>query len=139
MIKSQTPFHAYSANRSASEFSVTPSHGMIEPTLLTITDIPIDVLFAPKMDGKVLKGLLVIDTTDAQFLFGKLELPVGGPEAPEEVGQKKRRNIVKENIENVRIIKPAKSLLQSFPSLLHEFAVQRCGVRSPFNVANDRK
>jgi hypothetical protein len=32
-----TPFHAYFTRGSASEFSVTPEHGMIEPTLLAVT------------------------------------------------------------------------------------------------------
>jgi len=125
IFRAQTPFRAYFAPRSASEFSVTPDHGMIEPTLLGVAEIPVDVVFAPKMYGKVLKGLLVVDTIDSQFLFdvvGKtpeyvppvpkaLEplkearpVPQASPEPP-----RRKRNVIRDNIENCHIVKPRRS------------------------------
>jgi hypothetical protein len=118
VFSTQVPFHAYFVSGSASEFSVSPSHGMIEPTLLPTTEVPIDVVFAPKMYGKVLKGMLVIDTVDAQWLFdifGKTPEYVppvvtrprelaewSQPQMALENKQNKRHNIVRENIENAK-------------------------------------
>jgi len=69
VFRAQTPFHAYFATGSAAEFSVSPSHGMINPSTNPETEMPIEIVFAPKMYGKILKGLLVIDTLDSQFLY----------------------------------------------------------------------
>ena len=124
-FRQPTPFHAYFAAGSASEFSVSPEHGVIEPTLLEVTEVPVEITFSPKMYGKILKGLLVIDTIDSQFLFevsGKTpEYVPPVVDHPHEttpsrqatartaksslVGPKKR-NIIRDNIENCRIVKP---------------------------------
>ena len=133
----QTPFHAYFASGSASEFSVSPEHGILEPVLTEYTEIPVDVTFAPKMYGKHLKGLLVIDTIDSQYLFdifGKtpeyvppvvidkspeidsLPKPVERPAVQSSLTVKKR-NIIRENIEACKIVKPKKrtqSVARSF-------------------------
>ncbi|EAY22425.1 hypothetical protein TVAG_379040 [Trichomonas vaginalis G3] len=69
VFRSQTPFHAYMISGSASEFTATPEHGFIEPQPGPNTETSIKIIFAPKMYGKVLRGMLVIDTLDAQFLF----------------------------------------------------------------------
>jgi hypothetical protein len=66
---SQVPFHVYFAAGSASEFSLSSSHGMIEPSFAGATELPVDLLFSPKMYGKLLKALLVVDTMESQFLF----------------------------------------------------------------------
>ena len=118
-IRTQTPFHAYFANGSATEFMVSIEHGFIEPSNLDEAILPFNILFNPKMYGKVLKGLLVIDTLDSQFLFeiiGKtpeyippnikngtllIDLPIN-----EENNLKKKRNIIKDNIENIKNFKP---------------------------------
>jgi hypothetical protein len=117
LFPTQTPFHAYFVSGSASEFSVKPSHGMIEPSLIASTELPFDVLFAPKMYGKVLKGLMVVDTLDAQYLFdvfGKTpeyvppvvtKAPLQGDLIPltgSASDLKKRRNVVRENIESIK-------------------------------------
>lgn len=68
-FRTQTPFHAYMIAGSASEFSAVPEHGFIEPGPGPGTETPIKIVFAPKMYGKVLRGVLVIDTLDAQFLY----------------------------------------------------------------------
>lgn len=128
VFRQQTPFHAYFAAGSASEFSVSPEHGMIEPTLLEVTELPIEISFSPKMYGKILKGLLVVDTIDSQFL---VEVSGKTPEYVPPVVNKsshettalasrqttartiqsslaapKKRNIIRDNIENCRIVKP---------------------------------
>jgi hypothetical protein len=132
-FSASTPFHAYFTSGSASEFSVSPSHGMIEPTFLPTTELPAEVVFAPKMYGKVLKGMLVVDTLDAQYLFDVLgktpeyvppvvtrvtkELEIVRSEDPQSQMEdsRKRRNIIRDNIENAKIAKPRpQSVMKSF-------------------------
>jgi hypothetical protein len=67
--RTQMPFHAYFAAGSACEFSLSAAHGMLEPSLAASPELPIDVVFAPKMYGKLLKALLVVDALESQFLF----------------------------------------------------------------------
>lgn len=72
VFRSQTPFHAYFVNGSALELSVQPEHGIIQPSFAMTeswTELPLSIVFAPKMYGKVLKGLLIIDTANSQFIF----------------------------------------------------------------------
>jgi hypothetical protein len=133
-FSASTPFHAYFANGSASEFSVLPSHGMIEPTFLPTTELPAEVVFAPKMYGKVLKGMLVVDTLDAQYLFdvlGKtpeyvppvvtrvtkeIEMARREDAQSEMEATRRKRNIIRDNIENAKIVKPRpKSVMRSVP------------------------
>ncbi|OHT11670.1 hypothetical protein TRFO_03893 [Tritrichomonas foetus] len=135
-FRQQTPFHAYFAAGSASEFSLSEPHGMIEPNHMgkqEDTELPIEILFSPKMYGKILKGLLVIDTLESQFIFdvvgktpdyippvikskSKSKFDVrkeadnkkfeSSPPPKPPNKNKKKRNIIKDNIENVRITKP---------------------------------
>lgn len=125
-FREKTPFHAYFAAGSASEFSLTDSHGIIEPSSLDSNELPVEVVFAPKMYGKILKGLLVIDTLDSQFLFDvvgktpdyvppvakKSSIEGISPKRGDEdmkrldITKKKKRNIIKDNIDGVRITKP---------------------------------
>jgi hypothetical protein len=129
VIRTTIAFHAYFVQGSAQEFTVTPEHGFIEPPIdsgeSNQIPLPVTVVFAPQMYGKVLKGLLVIDTTENQFLFevfGKTPdyVPptlVSGtglgnqlsPEKAERMTPKKKRNIVKENIETAKIARPLPS------------------------------
>ena len=72
IIREPTPFHAYFIQGSAQEFSAIPEHGFIQPAFTLSnceTELPLTVIFSPKMYGKVLKGTLVIDTLDTQFIF----------------------------------------------------------------------
>lgn len=122
---SQTPFHAYFVHGSAAEFHVEPEHGLIHQSLGNSTELPITIFFEPKMYGKLLKGLLVIDTLDAQYLFevfGKTPdyvPPIAQPDSTrlgthltdEEYNViqpfvKKKRNVIKDNIEGAKIAKP---------------------------------
>jgi hypothetical protein len=113
MFRTQVPFHIYFAAGSGSEFSLSASHGMIEPSLSQIVELPVEILFAPKMYGKLQKGLLVVDTMDSQFLFdvvGKTPdyvppvVAKGMLEQPGETTERpiRKRNAIRENIENVR-------------------------------------
>lgn len=134
VFRSQTPFHSYMVQGSASEFTLTADHGFIEPSIGDKTDMPFQIIFAPKMYGKVLQGLLVVDTLDSQYIFevvGKTPeyippvIKFGnklGELKPEEEEQiraktamraKKKTNFIKENIENAkhaRIVSPHTSL-----------------------------
>ena len=123
VFRAQTPFHAYLAIGSAAEFTVSADHGFIEPSIGDKTELPIHLIFSPKMYGKVLQGLLVVDTLDSQYLFdivGKTpeyvppvikqgtKLFDGGPEDKSRLSSlstTKKRNIIKENIENVKLMK----------------------------------
>ena len=123
LFRTKTPFHAYFASGSASEFSLTSEHGMIEPFPSSNTTIlPVEILFTPKMYGKIFKALLVVDTLDSQFLFdvvgkipeyvppvikgkGKIDT-TRDEEIRRTLPKKKKRNIIKENIESVKITKP---------------------------------
>jgi hypothetical protein len=42
---------------------------MIEPTLRPQIELLVEVMFGPKMYGKLQKGLLIVDTADRQFVF----------------------------------------------------------------------
>ncbi|OHS98266.1 hypothetical protein TRFO_35361 [Tritrichomonas foetus] len=125
IFRAQTPFHTYFVQGSASEFKVDSDRGFLFPSMNEYTEVPITIIFEPKMYGKVLKGLLVIDTIDAQFLFeviGKTPEYVppivhgdssrlGSHITPEEFRKsqaiiKKKRNVIKDNIENAKIAKP---------------------------------
>lgn len=125
VFRQSTPFHAYFAQGSATEFTVTPVHGFIEPTITDNSHPPITVVFAPKMYGKVLQGLLVIDTMDSQYLFdvvgktpeyvppvitgqSRLSMFITNDDAQRSTvsSLKKKRNIIKENIELAKLTKP---------------------------------
>lgn len=122
VFREQTPFHAYFANGSALEFQVMPEHGIIQPSFAMTeswTELPISVVFAPKMYGKVLKGLLVIDTMSAQFIFevegktpeyippvipngsslGRLDNMIKQEDLQRMQPKRDKRKIIKENIE----------------------------------------
>jgi hypothetical protein len=119
----QTPFHAYFMQGSASEFSLDAQHGFVEPTIRGDTELPVMVVFEPKMYGKVLKGVLVVDTLEAQWLFDVVgKTPEYSPPVVQadpsrfmaEVAEAKRaqtavvkkRNVIRDNIENAKIAKP---------------------------------
>lgn len=130
----KTSYRAYFAPGSATEFSVTKPQGYIDQSLNESTFMPFDVVFRPTMYGKVLKGLLVIDTLEAQFLFEVIGLipeykpPIitwGGRidnKTPEsilkwkEICSSRKKNFIRENIESVHITRP-KSAVTITPRL----------------------
>lgn len=137
-----TPFHAYFISGSANELTVSSEHGMIKPSIQPIPELPLEVIFAPKMYGKVFKGVLVIDTMESQYLFdvcGKTPEyvppvivtakqsnsddflnppPVRKNKAQSSLEMPKKRNFIRENIAMSRIVKPRvkTSLVNPFES-----------------------
>ena len=127
-INVRTPYHAYFACGSAAEFSVTRSEGYIEATLDETVELPFQVVYAPKMYGKVMKGLLVVDTLDVQWTYeysGKMpdyippviersgRIDVSTPESVvhwNEIKSARKKNVVKENIDSARITRPRTAL-----------------------------
>lgn len=129
-FRAQTPFHSYMVQGSACEFTLTADHGYIEAGVGDHTDMPFQIIFAPKMYGKVLQGLLVVDTIDSQYIFevvGKTPEYVPpviksgsrlGEIKPEEeeairaktaLRAKKKPNYIRENIEaakHAKIVSP---------------------------------
>jgi hypothetical protein len=124
-FNAQTPFHAYFVQGSASEFSVDAEHGFLEPAVGEGTELPASIVFAPKMYGKVLKGMLAVDTLEAQWLFdvigktpeyvppvvkpGPSRLMPGFPVEDQKrahTAAASKRSFVKENIEGAKIAKP---------------------------------
>lgn len=120
-FRSPTPFVASFLPGSASELNVEPKKGTILPSFSQPTELPITILFAPKMYGKILKGVLIVDTQEAQYLFDVIgKTPEYVPpdvsnmsarinnQLPEDVQKfhemqkKKHRNIIRDNIENVK-------------------------------------
>jgi hypothetical protein len=105
VVRAAIPFHAYFTGSSASEFSVSAKHGILEPVMGSETEVPIDILFMPKMYGKMFKGLLVIDTIESQFIFeviGKTPEYVP-PEPKTQRGETLRKNL---GSDYVRLAKP---------------------------------
>lgn len=72
-LPDKTPFHAYLVSGSASEFTISKSEGFIETELSTnskvISHLPFEIIFTPRIYGKVMKALLVVDTLEQQFLW----------------------------------------------------------------------
>ena len=120
-FRSPTHFVASFLPGSASELNVEPKKGTILPSFSQPTELPITILFAPKMYGKILKGVLIVDTQEAQYLFDVIgKTPEYAPpdvsnmsarinnQLPEDVQKfhemqkKKHRNIIRDNIENVK-------------------------------------
>jgi hypothetical protein len=119
-FRAPTPFHAYFTTGSSAEFSLSVEHGILDSGTRVTTDVPVDVIFAPKMYGKAYRGLLVVDTIETQYLFdivGKTPEYVPPvvtksrdiPPVAEQRPKTKKRNIIQDNIENVRILRPMRA------------------------------
>lgn len=50
-------------------FGVEPTHGYLPETTEERVVLPVEVWFRPEVDGKVMEGLLVVDTKERQFRF----------------------------------------------------------------------
>ena len=129
VFKERTAYHAYFAPGSATEFSVTSPKGFIEQSLRDEIQLPFDVVFKPRMYGKVLNGLLVVDTLEAQYLYEFIgRIPDYVPplikwsgrvdnKTPDsvlhwkEICTTRKRNIIKDNIESVKIARPKTTMV----------------------------
>lgn len=134
VFNERVSYRAYFAPGSASVFSVDKPQGYIEQSLNESTPMPFDVVFRPTMYGKVMKGLLVIDTLETQFLYEFVGLipdyipPVitwGGridnktPESVlkwKDICSSRKKNFIKDNIESIHITRP-KSAITITPRL----------------------
>lgn len=115
-IQHRMEYRAYFEAGSANELTVVPSSGVLELSLRKEAEFPFEVVFQPRMYGKMMKGLLVVETEEIEFLFevhGKIpdyvppniersgRIDMSTPEG----ARKKirtRRNFIRENIERVR-------------------------------------
>jgi hypothetical protein len=111
VFTARTAYHAYFASGSANEFMVRPDQGFIESALDEVREFPFDVIFKPKIYGTVMKGLLVVDTPEVQYLYdvvgkipeyvppviatARLDTNRGGAS---EIMTVRRRNIIRDNI-----------------------------------------
>ena len=118
----QTEFVAYFLLGHADDLELSCDKGVIEPSMKEQTRLPIDVIYSAKQYGKLTKGTLVIETSEAEYIIsinGKIPdyippvakgsfldsfLLDSSPKKPSTPS--KRRNIIKENIENAKITKP---------------------------------
>jgi hypothetical protein len=110
-VTARTAFRVYFVDGSAVELSVTPGQGYIEPELDDSNEFPFEVIFKPKIAGRVMKGRLVVDTAEAQYIFDIVgRMPQYVPpvvtkvtvEDRGEVQPTKKRNIIRDNIEDAR-------------------------------------
>lgn len=118
-----TQFKAYFAPGSATEFRLSVTQGVIPISLDEKSEVPVDIIFAPKMYGKLLRGVLVIETAEAQYLYdiigktpdyvppvvkksGILNFLPEDARKYRDTNAKKRRNIIRDNIEKVRTMRP---------------------------------
>ena len=119
-------FQAYFTNESISDLSLSTDNGVIDETMKESVAIPLEVVFVPKMYGKLTKGTLVVETKEVQWMIavtGKMPdyvPPVVSKGAidsqmPEShkvslrASTRRKRNIIRENIENAKITKPLSS------------------------------
>jgi len=121
-----TAFHAYFAIGSSVEFTLKPSHGFIAKSQLSSCQLPIDIIFHPRVYGRIMKGLLVVDTLESQFLFNVIgKTPEYIPPVfitdtnqtkTERVqcysSRSKKRNIIQENIEMAKTPRNTRSVLK---------------------------
>ena len=117
-----TEFYAYFLPGYSEDLSLSKDSGTIETSMSGQTKVPLEVVYAPKVYGKYTKGTLVIETKEAEYLisvtgripdyvppvvktssisaYQRQSTPTMERTAP------RRRNIIKENIENAKIAKP---------------------------------
>ena len=62
-------FHAYFVQPSPSELGLTSSDGVIGVSDTNNTLVPVEITFQPKTYGKLVKGILIIDTEEREYIF----------------------------------------------------------------------
>ena len=117
-----TDFYAYFLPGYSEDLSLSCDSGTIAASMSGQTKVPVEVVYAPKVYGKYTKGTLVIETKEAEYLIsvtGRIPEyvpPVVKTSSISEYQRQttptlertapRRRNIIKENIENAKITKP---------------------------------
>lgn len=69
IIEEDTEFHAYFMQGSAQELSISQSDGILEPNESEIAEMPFDIVFLPRTYGKLVRGTLIIDTEESEYIF----------------------------------------------------------------------
>jgi hypothetical protein len=122
-IRQRTHFSASLAPGSTPEFRIFPDHGVIEASLSHRNDLPVDVLFRPTAYGKVMRAVLIIDTMDIEYVIeiigtlpeyvppiiefsGRIMTAMTDSTRISQSARKPRRNIIRENIESVKLSRP---------------------------------
>jgi hypothetical protein len=133
VFASRTLCHAYFAPGSAIEFSVSQRESWIETSLADVCEMPFVVRYAPKVYGKVMRGLLVLDTLEAQWTFefvGKVP-PYIPPtirtglvdfSMPESLRKSEvktpRKAIIRDNIERAKMPRRPKTTIQPHRNII---------------------
>lgn len=123
-IHQRTRFTADFAPGTCEEFDLSPNHGVIEASLQPRNELPFDILFKPTTYGKQMRGILIIDTIDVEYIIevigrlpsyvpplvmksGKINttMPESAVRLSETQGGR-RRNIIRDNIDNVKLSRP---------------------------------
>lgn len=68
-VEEDTEFHAYFMQGSANELSISMSDGVLEPNEADIAELPFDIMFLPRTYGKLVRGTLIVDTEEAEYVF----------------------------------------------------------------------
>jgi hypothetical protein len=123
-IRRRCEFRAYFEPGSVPELSVTPASGILDISVSPDAEFPFDVVFRPVMYGKMMRGMLVVETDDIEFLFevhGKMPdylppkiersgmIDVSKPEGAA-MRRSARRNFIRENIEGVKANPPKQKM-----------------------------
>ena len=120
-ISYEKEFKAYFLANSSQFLSVTPEATIFGPSFDDEPEMPFEITFYPKNYGKNMKGILVIEAEDEEFLFevhgrmpgyippnvkrsGKIDTTM--PEGAKPL-LKSTRNFIKENINNIKILQGA--------------------------------
>jgi hypothetical protein len=122
-IRQRTYFKAYFAPGSTTEFRLIPTHGVLEASLGLHNELPIDIVFFPTTYGKAMRGVLVVDTYDVEFVFevlgrfpeyvppliefsGRIDTTIPESARLAQSERKVKRNIIRDNIESVKLARP---------------------------------
>jgi len=123
-ITQTTDFHAYFTSGSSVELSLSQSDGIMEQSFADENEISLSIVFHPRTYGKLVKGILIIETEEIEYNFeiiGKMPeyvppvisksalINTSMPESARAFNRThrgKKRNIIRENIQKVKIMKP---------------------------------
>ena len=122
-IPQRTHFTVDFAPGSSEEFQLNTNEGVLEASLQPHNVIPIEILFQPTTYGKHMKGVLIIETIDVEYIIevigrfpsyvppvitksGKID--TSRPESARRIREttSRKRNYIKDNIEKAKLSRP---------------------------------
>ena len=120
-IHQKTPFTADFAPGSSEELQLSADQGVLEVSLQPHNVLPVEILFTPTTYGKQMRGVLVIETIDAEYMIevigrfpsymppivtksGKIDTT--RPDSARRITSARRRNYIKDNIEKAKLSRP---------------------------------